>query len=189
MLSYLKRFELDAIHHQPLDAGTGIVTVGSERDESVSRRDFLRFGSLGVVSISVAEQVARSAEWAGRRNCLLILMNGGPSQLETWDPKPDAPAEIRGPMRSISTAVPGVQFSETMPRLAERAHRFAVLRSLYHDAAPIHETGLQLIQTGRLAEGQVRHPHCGSVLGRFLGSRAGTDPHVLLPGPVQNTGV
>ncbi|MEO1996721.1 MAG: DUF1501 domain-containing protein [Planctomycetaceae bacterium] len=141
------------------------------------------------MSISVADQVARSAEWAGRRNCLFILMNGGPSQLETWDPKPDAPAEIRGPLRSISTAVPGIQFCETMPRLAERANRFAVLRSLYHDAAPIHETGLQLIQTGRLAEGQVRHPHCGSVMGRFLGSRNGADPHVLLPAAVGHTGV
>jgi len=165
------------------------VAVSKGRDESVSRREFLRFGSLGVVSISVAEQVARSAEWAGRRNCLLILMNGGPSQLETWDPKPDAPTEIRGPLRSISTAVPGICFSETLPRLAERADRFAVVRSLHHDAAPIHETGLQLIQTGRLAEGQVRHPHCGSVMGRFLGGRRGAEPHVLLPGPVLDTGV
>ena len=165
------------------------MAVSSGRDESVSRREFLRFGSLGVVSISVADQVARSAEWAGRRNCLLILMNGGPSQLETWDPKPDAPSEVRGPLRSIATAVPGICFSETLPGLAERANRFAVLRSLYHAAAPIHETGLQLIQTGRLAEGQVRHPHFGSVMGRFLGGRRGAEPHVLLPGPVTDTGV
>src|SRR5690349_8260070 len=128
--------------------------------ESVSRRDFLRVGGLSVVGLSVAEQAARARmlSTSDRRSCILILMAGGPSQLETFDPKPTAPAEIRGPLKAISTSVPGVSFSEALPRLAQRANKLAVVRTLNHDAAPIHETGQQLLQTGRLAQRSIRYP-------------------------------
>ena len=81
-----------------------------EEKQAVSRRDFLRVGSLSVVGLSVTEQAAlvRTRETADRRSCIFVLMTGGPSQFETFDPKPDAPAEIRGPLRAISTAVPGI---------------------------------------------------------------------------------
>src|SRR5262245_27933991 len=119
--------------------------------EGVSRRDFLRFGGLSVLGLSVAEQRARAeASGKGRRACIFVLLTGGPSQLETFDPKPAAPVEIRGPFRAIASATPGVQFSETLPQLAQRSGKFALLRSLAHDAAPVHETGQQLIQSGRL---------------------------------------
>lgn len=156
---------------------------------SVSRRDFLRVGGLSVVGMSVAEQAARAAGAAGRRNCIFLLMTGGPSQLETFDPKPLAPAQIRGPLRAISTSVPGIELSESLPRLAERMHQFALLRSLCHRAAPIHETGLQLLQTGRLAEGGVRHPSFGAVVSRELGPRGDVSPYVVLPKPLSATGV
>jgi hypothetical protein len=84
----------------------------------------------------------------GPKRCLLIEMTGGPSQLDSFDPKPAARREIRGPLRSISTVVPGLQFTEGFPRLAELADQLLVVRSLYHDAAPIHETGLQWIRLG-----------------------------------------
>jgi uncharacterized protein (DUF1501 family) len=164
----------------------------SQQSGGVSRRDFLRVGGLSVVSLSVAEQAAQARKQAavsGCRSCIFILMTGGPSQFETFDPKPAAPQEIRGPLHAISTAIPGTQLSECLPQLAARADKFTILRSLCHDAAPIHETGLQLLQTGRLARGDVRHPAYGSVVARFLGPRNEIAPYVALPRLLSETGV
>src|SRR5436190_12501872 len=118
----------------------------------VSRRDFLAVGSLSVVGFPAAERAARLRAQLGRgpKTVVLVLMNGGASALETFDPKPSAPKEIRGPYRAIETAVSGVFVSETLPRLAERAKKFSLVRSVHHAAAPIHETGLQLLQGGAL---------------------------------------
>ena len=172
----------------------GIVVQRVARAQSlsmVSRRDFLRVGSLSVVGLSVAERAALAAarSRSGPRSVILLLMTGGPSQFETFDPKPTAPVGIRGPLRSIPTAVPGVALSDSLPRLAERLDRFALIRSLTHDAAPIHETGLQLLQTGRLARGTLRSPSYGSAVSHLLGPRDSTAPYVVLPRLVSNTGV
>ncbi|HUG94378.1 MAG TPA: DUF1501 domain-containing protein [Planctomycetaceae bacterium] len=158
---------------------------------NVSRRGFLRAGGLSVVGLSVGEQAALAAARpaVSRRSCIFLLMSGGASQLETFDPKPAAPAEIRGPLRAISTAVPGLAFSEALPGLAERATKLTVIRSLSHDAAPIHETGLQLLHTGRLARHGRRYPAFGSVVARELGPRRGVAPYVVLPRLLAETGV
>jgi hypothetical protein len=141
-----------------------------------------------VVGLSVAEQAsARSPE--ARRSCIFLLMSGGASQHDTFDPKPAAAAEIRGPLRAIPTAVPGVAFSEGFPGLAERAAKLAVIRSLTHDAAPIHETGLQLLHTGRLARKGQRYPAFGAIAARELGPRRGVAPYVVLPRLLADTGV
>ncbi|MBT4868179.1 MAG: DUF1501 domain-containing protein, partial [Planctomycetaceae bacterium] len=102
----------------------------SQQPSGVSRRDFLRVGGLSVVSLSVAEQAAQARKQAaaGCRSCIFILMTGGPSQFETFDPKPSAPQGIRGPLQAISTAIPGTQLSECLPDLAARADKFAILR-------------------------------------------------------------
>lgn len=157
---------------------------------SVSRRDFLRVGGLSVVGLSLSERkaLARLRESSGPRNCILVLMTGGPSQFETFDPKPDAPSDIRGPLRAISTAIPGVAFSESLPGLAERANRFAIIRSLHHDAAPIHETGFQLLQTGRLNHHGVKQPAFGAVAARLLPARGALPAAVILPTPLHALG-
>jgi hypothetical protein len=117
------------------------------------------------------------------------MMVGGPSQLETWDPKPDAPDEVRGPFRTIPTSVAGVRFSEHLPRTASLAHRCAVVRTVHHDASPVHEAGLQLLQTGRLSATH-EHPHLGSLLARRMGpTRTGAAPFVILPSLVGNLGI
>ena len=154
-----------------------------EKRNAVSRRDFLRVGGLSVVGLSVAEQAAaaRQRSQADRRSVILIQMTGGASHLETFDPKPEAPVEIRGPLKAISTAVTGVVFSESLPMLAERAEKLAVVRSLYHDAAAIHETGQQLLQSGRLSQRGVPFPSFGSLVARFRGPRDGVAPYVVLP--------
>jgi len=168
-------------------------TPASElRDDvgSVSRRDFLRLGGLGVLGLSVAEQRARAeANGKGLRRCIFILMTGGPSHIDTFDPKPGAPAEIRGPFKPIATATPGLQFAETLPLLAQRSEKFAVVRSLSHDATPIHETGQQLLQAGRLAYGNVLPPSLGSIVSRLLGSRNDLPAYAVLPKPLGDTGV
>lgn len=158
---------------------------------NVSRRDFLAAGSFSFVGLSVAERRAmlRAQERSGPRSVILVILNGGPSHLETFDPKPDAASHIRGPLRPVATAISGVHFSESLPTLAQRADRFAVIRSLHHDAAPIHETGLQLLQTGGLAPGRPVLPSLGSAAARLLGPRSGAPAYTLLPGPVRETGV
>ena len=158
---------------------------------SVSRRDFLAVGGLSMVGLSVAERAAvlRAQERSGPRSVVLVVMNGGPSHLETFDPKPDAPTTVRGPLKAISTAIPGVHFSETLPRLAERAERFAVIRSLHHDAAPIHEVGHQVLYSGRLPMKGVAAPSLGSAASRLLGPRGDAPAYVMLPGAVSGSGV
>jgi hypothetical protein len=118
-----------------------------------------------------------------------LLLVGGPSQLETFDPKPDAPVDIRGPFRSIATRIPGIRVSEHLPRLAARMDRVALVRSVFHDAAPIHETGYQLLQTGRLCRSGEESPHFGSVVSRIDGRSGDVPSPVVLPGPISSTGV
>lgn len=173
---------------------SGALPESGATTEEFSRRDFLRAGGLSVLGLSVAEQLAAqqahaAADGKGLRRCLLVLMTGGPSQFETFDPKPQAPAEIRGPYRSIATATPGISLCETLPLLARLSQDFTLIRSLTSQAAPIHESGLQLLQTGRLSRTGATAPSLGSIVSRLLGSRNGAPPYVVLPQPLGSTGV
>ena len=86
-------------------------------------------------------------------NVILLMLVGGPSQLDTWDMKPDAPAEIRGPHKPIKTNVSGMEISEIFPRMAKHADKYALVRGCYHNSAAVHAMGHQLFQTGRLSLG------------------------------------
>ena len=100
----------------------------------LSRRELIRVGGLGALGLGLpALKRARAATLAGRpraNSCLIIFLSGGPPQHETFDPKPAAPIEIRGPFLPIATSVPGLQFSELLPLSAARAHRMCVIRSM-----------------------------------------------------------
>ena len=102
------------------------------------RREFLRAGSLGLVGLTLPQLIqarATAAETVGRprvKACILLFMWGGPAQQDTWDPKPDAPADYRGEFKPISTSVPGLQICEHLPRLARAADKLTVIRSLTH---------------------------------------------------------
>lgn len=100
----------------------------------MGRRDFLRvaLGTAGTVPLVDGKAT----------NCILLVLTGGPSHLDSWDMKPDAPSGIRGPFRPIRTNVPGIAISEIFPRMARHADRYALIRSVYSDAAPVHEDGL-----------------------------------------------
>src|SRR5947209_4525588 len=86
--------------------------------DGMTRRDFLRVGALGAGTLGVTLADLSRLEAAGRGdvNCILLLLVGGPSHLDTWDPKPDAPERVRGPFRPITTNVPGTRLAETVPR-------------------------------------------------------------------------
>jgi hypothetical protein len=156
--------------------------------DGITRREFLRVGSLAV-GMSLTELARLQAGPASQKSCIQLCLIGGPSQLDTWDPKPNAPAEIRGPFRAIRTNVPGIDICEHFPLMARMADRYAIVRSVYHKEAPIHENGLQLLQTGRLSAPGGGWPHCGAVMGRLKGPRGDMPPWVIVEGPLRGTGV
>jgi hypothetical protein len=164
-----------------------LLPADSERD-GVSRRDFLRVGSLGVLSLSAAERARVAAvaqQRVGARRCVLILANGGPCQLDTFDPKPLAPLDVRGPFRPIQTSVSGTFVSELLPQLAKRADRFQLVRSMHHSAAPLHEAGQQLLETGRLRSRGIVPPSLGSLVARHIDPAGGAPLYAILPESVR----
>ncbi len=160
--------------------------------DGLCRRDFLHAGSLAFLGFTLNEFFGLKALGAVDRskdtNCIMLFLVGGPSQLDTWDPKPNAPSEIRGPYKAIKTNVPGIEISEIFPRMARHADKYALVRTLYHTAAAVHDTGHQMMQTGRLFQAGLEYPHIGCVLSKLKGPKGDTPPHVLLPRPIGNTG-
>ena len=158
----------------------------------VRRRDFLHAGSLGFLGLTLPDLFAIRAQGAINTeqdmNCIFLMMLGGPSQVDTFDMKPNAPAEIRGPYKPIKTNVPGIEVSEIFPRMSKQADKFALVRGVYHTAAAVHDTGHQMMQTGRLFQDGQEHPNVGCVLSKLRGARGDAPAHVLLPRPIGNTG-
>jgi uncharacterized protein (DUF1501 family) len=116
--------------------------------DGLSRRDVLQLGGLGALGLSLPGLAAANPPRGPRaRACILIYLFGGPSQLETFDLKPDAPAHFRGEFRPIATNVPGIHISEHLPRLARRADKYCLVRSMHHEH-PRHGWGLYYMLTG-----------------------------------------
>lgn len=161
--------------------------------DGVGRRDFLQVGTLGAIGFSLADYVrAKEATQASEaddgRSAIMIFNLGAPSQIDCFDMKPEAPAEIRGPFKPISTAADDFQISEIFPRHAKLADKFSLVRSCYHTAAAVHDTGHQMMQTGRLFSGGVETPHAGCALAYLKGRRSDLPAHVILPEPMGRTG-
>ena len=161
--------------------------------DGLRRRDFLHAGSVGMLGLGLSDFLSLKAQGAVAKdksdvNVIMLFLVGGPSQLDTWDMKPNAPAEIRGPYKPIKTNIPGIEISEIFPRMARHADKWSLVRTLYHTAAAVHDTGHQMMQTGRLFQGGLKHPHVGSVLGKLRGPKGDVPAHVLLPRPIGNTG-
>ena len=160
--------------------------------DGVTRRDFVHAGALAFLGLSMPQFLKLKAMGAVKSNtdvnCIQLMLVGGPSHLDTWDMKPDAPASIRGPFKPIKTNVSGIEISEIFPRMAKNADKFALLRSVYHTAAAVHDTGCQMMQTGRLFQGGLESPNYGSVLRFERGARGDMPPNVLLPYPIGQLG-
>ena len=170
-------------------SGNGSITTC----DGITRRDFLQVGALGALGLSMAKMAQLQAMGAvakgnDEKACIMIFNLGAPSQLDTFDMKPDAPREIRGPFKPIRTNNPDMQISEILPLHAKLADKFSLVRSVYHTAAAVHDTGHQMMQTGRLFTGGVNTPHAGCALEFLKGRKTELPAHVLLPEPMGPTG-
>jgi hypothetical protein len=153
----------------------------------VSRRHVLRAGLGGLAGVSLPDllRLRAAAADAGRGDTAVIyvLQEGGATQFETWDPKPDAPSEVRGEFASIPTNVPGVRFSELMAGQARIADKLVVLRSVHHPSTQ-HSSSVHLIKTGfycQPATNENEVPSVGSYAARVRGPVApNMPPYVLL---------
>src|SRR5215468_11141437 len=106
-----------------------------------TRRDFLHAGALAPLSLTLPHLFAHAQAPRRDVNCIMLFLVGGPSQLDTWDPKPDAPVEVRGPFGVTQTNVPGIQISDIFPRMARHADKYSLIRTCYHTATAVHDTG------------------------------------------------
>jgi hypothetical protein len=159
--------------------------------DGFTRRDFLHAGSVATLGLTLPGWLSLKTRGATNDldvNCIMLFLVGGPSQIDTWDPKPKAPAEVRGPFKPIDTRVPGIQISEIFPKTAQHTDKFSLVRSVYHTATAVHDTGHQMMQTGRLFTGGIEHPHAGCVLAYLKGQRGEAPAHVLMPRPIGRTG-
>lgn len=161
--------------------------------EGLSRRTFLQAGSAGLVGLSLpafCQLEARGSVSATPRirNCITIFLVGSPGHLDTWDMKPDAPAEVRGKFRPIATNVPGIQICEHFPLMARMMDKVALIRSLHHRTGATHENGQRWMMTGHDFNADSIRPHAGSVVSRVFGPRGDLPANVVLPGPIGNTG-
>jgi uncharacterized protein (DUF1501 family) len=155
------------------------------------RRDFLHAGTLTLAGLGLADLMrgraaaAPAGSFGRARSCILLFMTGGPSHIDTWDLKPDLPAEYRGEFRPIRTNVPGVQIGEHFPRLAGLADRYAVVRSLTHGDTS-HNSGPHHLLTGRPSPRPGRNPGpgewpgYGAVLARLGRGGQGLPPFIRL---------
>lgn len=161
----------------------------SQSGAGLSRRRLLHVGSLGLGAFALPDLLrlrALAGEPGGARDAAVIqvFLGGGPSHIDTFDLKPDAPAEIRGEFRPISTSLAGLTVCEHLPRLAKMMHRFAVVRSVAH-CDPGHFRASHWTMTGyRPAESAGRNfnPSCGSVAARLKGANVeGSPAYVGVP--------
>lgn len=156
----------------------------SSGEDLLSRRQLVKAGSLGLVGLSLprlleADSLVGFADSEPRaKAALLIDQYGGASQIDTWDPKPGAPAEIRGPYQPIATPVPGIQVCELLPRLAALADRYCLVRSMTH-GNPNHDGGTHVALTGR-SQPAANSPYFGSVVARFRPSEANLPSYVWI---------
>ncbi len=142
-----------------------------------TRRDFLRIGGSIWGGLNLPWLLAAGAS---AQNCIIFFQEGGACQHDSFDPKPDQPSDIRGSFGTIPTSVPGIHFSELLPRCAKSFKKFAVIRSMYSKEA-IHEKAKQYIFSGARPNNAFKHPVYGSVVAKELGARQGLPPFVCIP--------
>jgi hypothetical protein len=163
--------------------------------DGVSRRSFLHAGFLGAAGLSLADVLklqanAASGQGRAKTSVIFVELAGGPTQFETYDPKPNAPVEYRGPLNVVKTNVPGVLFGETMAHQAKIADKLSIIRSVRHGSSS-HDPSSHLSQTGYYKSGPkggVNQVPCfGSVISKVRGPNAENLPaYVAVPNTMRN---
>ena len=157
--------------------------------EGVSRRNFLQVGALAGLGLALPQLLAarnaraatssRSSTSKSDVNCILIWTRGGTSHHDTFDPKPDAPVSVRGEFSVIDTPVPGVKFTEVVPRMAQELDRYGLLRS-WNPANGSHGTADQWVMSGRKFNPALTYPTYGSVVSHHHGFKSELPPFIQL---------
>jgi hypothetical protein len=153
-----------------------------------SRRAILQVGGAGLLGLALPRLLQATEQRTTRADsCIIIFLNGGPSHLDMWDMKPEAPKEVRGEFQPIATSLPGVQFSEHLPKLARHMHRCTLVRSVHHSVNNAHAaavyTGLTGHDRGEIGGGTqpTDHPAIGSVMGLCRPPTKPVVPFVSMP--------
>jgi hypothetical protein len=161
-----------------------------QRCDGVTRRDLLRVGGLTALGFGLGDlfRIQRAAALENQpvtpkqtaKSCILIWLDGGPSHLETFDLKPDAPAEVRGPLESIATKLPGVHISECLPKTAAMLDKLAIIRSM---TSPLgeHNFGTHYLMTGYKPTPVLEYPAFGAVLAHVRSQSGVLPPHIAVP--------
>lgn len=160
--------------------------------DGLLRRDFLRVGMLGTTGLGLADYL-RLAEAGEVKNpkatgAIFINLAGGPSHLDSFDPKPEAPVEYRGEFQTIPTKVPGINLCEHLPKLAQCADKFALLRGVSHSLTE-HQMGTRYMNTGNRPIPSLEFPGYGSVVSKELPSPPDLPPFVAIPKTPQVAGI
>lgn len=161
--------------------------------EGISRRDVLKVGTLSALGLSLPQLLAlqrASAEGKSpvrEKNCILLYMNGGPSHIDTWDPKPDAAAEFRGEFNPIATNVDGIQISEHLPNMAKLADKYSIIRS-FTSPEGSHERACHYMLTGYRQLPTLEFPAYGSVMLKEKGFKTMVPPYVAVPSTLRGGG-
>lgn len=159
--------------------------------DGITRRDALKIGSLGTMGLSLGGYLRRldagEVKPAKAQSAIFIWLGGGPSHLDTFDMKPNAAAEIRGEFKAIKTNVDGLQVSEHLPRLAQCADKYTVLRGVSHNIAG-HELGTTYLNTGSRPVPSLEYPGYGSVISKELPGSTELPHFVAIPNTPQRPG-
>lgn len=160
--------------------------------DGVARRDVIKVGALGALGVNLAGylRMARAGQVAPAAkgtSAIFVFLGGGPSHVDTFDMKPDAPAEYRGEFKPIATNVPGVEVCEHLPNLAKCADKYAVVRGISHTLAG-HELGTEYVNTGNRPVPSLVYPGLGAVVSRELAGRPDLPHFVAVPSTPQRAG-
>lgn len=160
--------------------------------DGIGRRDFLRAGAAGGAGLTLANYLQLSQAGSLRANAkakaaIFVNLNGGPSHLDTFDMKPDAPDEYRGEFSPIQTNLPGVTISEHLPKLAASMDKFTLLRGVTHSVAA-HQLGTEYVNTGNRPLPSLEFPGFGAVISRELPGIPELPTFVAIPNSAQRPG-
>ncbi|MGC6427810.1 MAG: DUF1501 domain-containing protein [Akkermansiaceae bacterium] len=162
---------------------------GNPLASNFGRREFLSVGSLGALGLTLPTFLKMEAQAAQKhyetrdgiaKSVIQIFLPGGMAHQESWDPKPYAPSEYRGPYGTIDTSIKGIKFSENMKHLAKVADKMTIIRSMAHGEAA-HERGTHNMFTGYRPSPAIEFPSMGSVVSHELGPRNNLPPYVCIP--------